>query len=218
MQCVRHDLLEFKQTPKLLGCITILIPSVMLAEAASHPASPLYAVTSSVRINAPPERVWPNLIKFPDLPPPYEPLFKVGVAYPIKAHIDGHGVGAVRHCVFSTGTFVEPITVWDAPRLLRFGVRAQAQPMYELSPYQDLHPPHLDKCLISKQGQFVLTPLKDGTTLLSGTTWYQNNMGPGPYWRIWSDSIIHTIHMRVLDHVKNLSENRALTALPQSDQ
>lgn len=28
----------------------------------------------------------------------------------------------------------------------------------------------------------------------------------GTYWKLWSDHIIHRIHLRVLSHVKNLSE------------
>jgi len=31
-------------------------------------------------------------------------------------------------------------------------------------------------------------------------------MWPGPYWRLWSDMIIHRIHLRVFEHIKRLSE------------
>jgi hypothetical protein len=34
-------------------------------------------------------------------------------------------------------------------------------------------------------------------------------MWPAPYWRLWSDAIIHTIHARVLKHVKSLAEQEA---------
>jgi hypothetical protein len=37
------------------------------------------------------------------------------LAYPTEAHPDGSGPGSVRYCQFSTGSFVEPITVWDEP-------------------------------------------------------------------------------------------------------
>jgi hypothetical protein len=33
-------------------------------------------------------------------------------------------------------------------------------------------------------------------------------MWPARYWRAWSDGIIHTIHRRVLEHVKRRSETR----------
>ena len=167
---------------------------------------PLYAVKTSIVINANPEKVWSHVVSFSQLPPPTERMFKTGIAYPIRAEIHGQGVGAVRHCVFSTGEFVEPITVWDEPRLLAFNVTAQPRAMEELSLYSDLRPPHLENYLISQHGQFELKSLPDGTTLLEGTTWYQNRFWPAPYWHLWSDYIIHGIHERVLLHIKSLAE------------
>jgi hypothetical protein len=102
--------------------------------------------------------------------------------------------------------FVEPIEVWDEPRLLKFSVTANPAPMQEWTPYREIHPPHLTGFLVSKQGQFRLTPLAGGRTKLEGTTWYQHGLWPANYWQLWSDHIIHTIHLRVLRHVKQLSE------------
>jgi hypothetical protein len=33
-------------------------------------------------------------------------------------------------------------------------------------------------------------------------------MFPGVYWKVWTDELIHAIHLRVLEHVKRLSEER----------
>ena len=115
-------------------------------------------------------------------------------------------MGAIRKCNFSTGTFVEPITTWDENHLLAFDVISQPPPMKELSPYKDINPPHLDNYLVSKKGQFLLSKLPDGKIRLEGTTWYYNKMWPEPYWRVWSDHIIHQIHLRVLNHIKSISE------------
>src|SRR5207237_6823083 len=81
--------------------------------------APIREVVTSVEIAAPPEKVWPHVQGFADLPPPAEWFFRTGIAYPVRARISGTGVGAVRRCEFSTGPFVEPITVWDPPRRLR---------------------------------------------------------------------------------------------------
>jgi hypothetical protein len=78
--------------------------------------------------------------------------------------------------------------------------------MDEYSPYGNLRPPHVDNYLTSRRGQFVLAGLANGQTLLEGTTWYENRFWPGPYWRLWSDYIIHRIHERVLVHIKKTSE------------
>jgi hypothetical protein len=58
----------------------------------------------------------------------------------------------------------------------------------------------------SKHGQFRLVALDEHRTLLEGTTWYQNYFWPQAYWRGISDSIVHDIHMRVLEHVKRQAE------------
>ncbi len=112
----------------------------------------------------------------------------------------------MRHCIFSTGPFTEPIEVWDEPRLLRFGVTANPAPLNELSPYGNIQPTHLHGYFVSKQGQFLLRALPGGRTRLEGTTWYQHTMWPAAYWHLWSDYIIHRIHLRVLEHIRATAE------------
>jgi len=165
-----------------------------------------FAVTSTVEIDAPVETVWQNVVSFSELPPVEDWIFRTGLAYPLRADIKGAGVGAVRHCVFSTGAFVEPITIWDEPRHLRFDVTQMPEPMEEWTFYQHIHPPHLDGYFQTTQGEFRLEPLPGGRTRLHGTTWYHNDLWPAHYWKWWSDRLIHRIHLRVLKHVKNLSE------------
>lgn len=187
--------------------VLLVLPLLMGAEARLALQPPVWQVSSEAIIDAPPETVWHNVVSFSDLPPPRSPLLKTGVAYPMRARITGSGVGAVRYCEFSTGAFVEPITVWDEPRHLAFSVQSQPRAMDEWSPYDDLHTPHLDGALRSLKGEFRLERLADGRTLLRGTTWYENKMWPARYWRIWSDLLIHAIHNEVLVHIKDLSES-----------
>jgi hypothetical protein len=170
--------------------------------------APVFAVTTTVEIDAAPEAVWPHVVAFSDLPEPAEWLFRSGIAYPKRARIEGSGRGAVRYCEFSTGPFVEPIEVWDESRLLKFRVTENPAPLTELSPWPDVVPRHLHGYFVSKQGQFRLVPLAGGRTLLEGTTWYQHGLWPAAYWRWWSDAIIHRIHLRVLRHIRALAESR----------
>lgn len=185
----------------------LLLPLAMGTLSFDAKAKPhVFEVRSSIEIAAPPERVWKNVVEFSELPPPTEWYFKTGLAYPIRAHIDGSGPGAVRYCEFSTGPFVEPIQVWDEPRLLRFSVAQNPAPLNEWSPYSHVVPRHLHGYFISREGQFLLKPLPNGQTLLEGDTWYQHGLWPETYWTMWSQAIIHRIHMRVLTHIKVLSE------------
>jgi hypothetical protein len=184
----------------------IALPIALIGESLDPSTPPLVAVTTTVEIVAPARTVWRNVVTFSELPPPTDLVFRSGIAYPVRARIFGHGVGAVRHCEFSTGPFVEPITDWDEPRRLAFDVTRQPHPMHELSPYRALDPPHLEGFFQSRRGQFLLTPLANGHTRLEGTTWYTQNLWPGRYWRIWSDYLVHRIHARVLEHIKAEAE------------
>jgi hypothetical protein len=156
-------------------------------------------------------RSWP----LREIPPPKEWMFRAGIAYPIRAEILGHGPGAQRRCVFSTGAFVEPIEVWDEPHQLKFSVSSNPAPMEEWTPYAHIEPPHLHGFLMSNGGQFLLTALPNGGTRLEGTTWYRHTLWPAAYWRLWSDAISHQIHLRVLRHIRDEAESSR--AEPDSD-
>ncbi len=193
----------------MLSVTLMLTPSIYGMERSVPLQTETFEVKSAIEVNASPERVCKQVVAFSEIPAPTELIFRAGIAYPIRAEIHGSGPGAVRYCMFSTGPFVEPIEVWQEPRLLRFRVTENPAPMYELSPYSHIEPPHLHGYFVSHQGQFLLTPLPGGRTRLEGTTWYSNALWPQAYWSHWSGYIIHTIHMRVLQHIKTEVETEA---------
>lgn len=188
--------------PLLLVC---MFPGLVAFDRATKPQEPLRLVTTSVVVRAPIERVWQTVIAFPKISEPPTGIFRCGIAYPIEARIDGSGVGAIRHCVFSTGSFVEPITRWESPSLLAFDVSSSPPPMRELSLYEHVEAPHLHGHMISHRGQFRLFE-RDGQVVLEGTTWYTHTLSPQWYWGPISDYMIHQIHERVLNHIKRTSE------------
>jgi hypothetical protein len=194
--------------PAFLSMLLIFVPGVQWVEHVAAPEPPIYVVRTTIDIQASPEQVWKQVVSFSEIPPPTEWMFRAGIAYPMRARIQGSGVGAERHCVFSTGAFVEPIQVWDEPHKLKFSVTSNPAPMEEWTPYSHVEPPHLHGFLVSNGGQFLLTPLPDGGTRLEGTTWYRHSLWPAAYWRLWSDAIIHQIHLRVLRHIREEAEQR----------
>lgn len=166
----------------------------------------LIPVRTKIIVNAPIETVWDNVVKFDKISEPTDWIFKTGISYPTDATIVGKGIGAVRYCNFTTGSFVEPITTWDEPNLLQFDVKEQPTPMNELNPFWEVHPPHLEGYFKSYKGQFKLTKISENKTELEGTTWYKVDIYPEIYWKGWSDFIVHRIHERVLNHIKHESE------------
>lgn len=187
--------------------LVVLIPLSAFNESKRIPT--VKPVISKTIIKASPETIWKNVIAFPELNKPEELIFKVGISYPIKSRIEGHGIGAIRYCQFNTGDFVEPITKWDENKLLAFEVVQQPEPLKEIS-FWDVNSPHLHDYFVSKKGQFKISDLGNGTVELEGTTWYYHNIKPDFYWRLWSNMIIHKIHDRVLNHIKDVSEQEKI--------
>ena len=194
----------FKRVQPGIGTAALVIPLLVAVE--PRPTTLPREVVTVVEIAAPPDAVWKNVVTFPELASPTELMFRLGFAAPIGARIEGTGVGAIRYCDFTTGSFREPITAWEEGRLLAFDIVEQAPPMRELSPYGDIQPPHLNGYFRATHGEFRLIPLAGGRTRLVGTTRYQLDMGPQWYWALFADQIVETIHERVLRHVQQLSE------------
>jgi hypothetical protein len=195
--------------------LVLVVPALSLGEANLESPTPR-DVTTWIDIDAPPEKVWPNVIGFAKLEEPPTWFFRLGIAYPIRARILGEGVGAVRHCEFSTGPFVEPITVWEPPARLAFDVTSQPPSMTEWSPYGAIRAPHLEGYMVSKGGEFDLVHLPGARTRLIGTTHYTLAVYPEIYWTPFAQALVHGIHWRVLRHIKQLSEAQPAGRKPGS--
>jgi Polyketide cyclase / dehydrase and lipid transport len=190
--------------PKQPAAMCLLLPISMLFDVNARP--PVYSVTTSIVVNAPPERVWKNVVAFPDISAQPDWVLSTGLAYPIRTRIEGSGFDAPRKCDLSTGTVEERVVVWDEPRLLRFVVTSTPPAMMEMGLYGPIYPKHVTGYYESAEGQFTLTALPDGRTLVAGTSWYRHGLWPAQYWRLWSDMVVHHIHRRVLEHIRQLSE------------
>lgn len=191
---------------RVIGVLALPLP---LFAGIDPPSTDFHDVESEIEVAASPDRVWPLVAAFPEIRSEPELLFRIGIAMPRFATIEGEGVGATRRCVFTTGEFVEPITVWDPPSRLAFSVTRQPRALSELTPYEALWAPHLDGHVLRvAEGEFRLIPLPDGGTRIVGRTRYALDMSPKAYWRAWGDGIIHRIHMRVLTHIKDMAEGR----------
>ncbi len=172
----------------------------------------LHEVRSSVEVHATPERVWRHVIAFDTIPEPRDLVFRLGVAYPRYATLEGAGAGAVRQCEFSTGAFVEPITAWEPAQRLAFDVARSPAPLRELSLYGGVAPPHLDGYMRSRRGEFRLVPLPGGRTRLEGSTWYELSLAPEGYWQLFADHLVGRIHGRVLEHIAREAEAADVTS------
>jgi len=192
--------------------VLFVLPAGAFMEKISTVA-PTYEVVTSIDVAAPPAVVWNRVVKFDEIREQPAWYFRAGIAYPLRATIAGTGPGAIRRCEFSTGAFVEPITVWDEPRRLAFDVVEQPPPLRELSIYSKVYAPHIKGYFSSSRGEFRLIATAAGHTRLEGHTWYSVAIYPQGYWRATSEVLLHQIHLRVLRQVKRESESASVVTM-----
>lgn len=153
-------------------------------------------VADTIVINAPPAKVWKNVVAFePIKAKPKYWLFKAGLPNPIAATVTGYCNGAGRKCIFSTGyTIGEQISTFDPRKDLTFDIISQPRDPEMMN--------HLDLL----KGQFLLKDNGNGTTTVTGTSWYRLHVFPAWYYDLWAQSIVRNVHVRVMEHIKELSE------------
>ncbi|MHA4895385.1 SRPBCC family protein [Pedobacter sp. PWIIR3] len=154
-------------------------------------------VADEVVINACPEEVWKHVVAFEKIEekPKYW-LFNVGMPSPMQTTVDGYYEGSGRKCIFSNGyVFDEKIVTYQPNKNLTFDIVGQ--------PLDPEIMGHIDIL----RGQFLLKDNRDGTTTLVGNSWYRLHVFPIWYYDIWAKSVTRNVHLRVMEHIKELSEN-----------
>lgn len=197
----------------MLMSILVLYPAAQHYEA-SHPAPVVpRLVTTRLEVNAPPARVWAALMR-PVQYPAARGWFRAGIVYPLSTAL-GYDASTGRRtlvCHYSQGLAHLPVVAWQPGRQLTFAVPPadMPAPMHELSPYPQIHAPHLHGYFQVDSGTFRLRPLPSRRTLLEARTVYRHRIGPRPYWQLWSDYLLDAMHQRVLATLKAEAENPAL--------
>ncbi|WP_207534376.1 hypothetical protein [Desertivirga arenae] len=155
-------------------------------------------VSDVIVINAPAEEVWKHVVAFERIKEKNKFwLFKVGMPSPVAATVDGYYEGAGRKCIFSNGyIFDEKIVQYKPLENLTFDIVKQPRDPEIMG--------HIDIL----RGQFLLKDNRNGTTTLTGNSWYRLYVFPLWYYDIWAESITRHVHLRVMDHIKSLSEKR----------
>jgi hypothetical protein len=153
-------------------------------------------VADEMVINATPEEIWKNVVAFDKIEKKDDYwLFQIGMPSPMQTTVDGYYKGARRKCIFSNGyTFDEKIVTYKPNEDLTFDIVKQ--------PLDPEIMGHIDIL----RGQFLLKDNGDGTTTLVGNSWYRLHVFPVWYYDIWAKSITRNVHLRVMEHIKMLSE------------
>jgi hypothetical protein len=181
---------------KLQLTIFPLLALVTLGESLYHSEQQAAVVTDRVVIHAPTTKVWPHVLAFPEIPdaPDYW-IFRLGLPYPTQTTNGGNFVGADRRCIFSNGVVIkERVAEFVPNEKLTFNVAEQPTDP-EAYGHITLH-----------RGQFVLHDNHDGTTTLTGSSWYTLHVRPRWYFDLWTRDMTLAVHLRVMNHIRRLSE------------
>ncbi|MDN3584221.1 hypothetical protein [Mucilaginibacter flavus] len=155
-------------------------------------------VTDTMVVKAPPAEVWKYVVAYKRNTSPNKYwLFKAGMPSPVESTVEGYYLGARRKCIFSNGyVFDEKIVTYDEGKNLTFDVTHQPRDPEIMG--------HIDIL----RGQFLLKDNGNGTTTLVGNSWYRLYVFPVWYYDLWAQSITRNVHLRVMEHIKQLSETR----------
>lgn len=154
-------------------------------------------VSDVMVVNAPVSKVWKNVVAYDRIKqePDYW-LFKIGMPNPVQSTAEGYHLGAKRKCIFSNGyVFDEVITKYEENRNLVFDITEQPRDPEIMG--------HIDIL----RGQFILKDNGNGTTTVTGNSSYKLYVFPTWYYDIWARSVVRNVHLRVMDHIKQISEN-----------
>lgn len=153
-------------------------------------------VSDEIIVNAPPSEVWKHVVAYERIKEKeHYWLFKIGMPSPVQTTVDGYCEGAGRKCIFSNGyVFDEKMVIYEPEKNLTFDITHQPRDPEIMG--------HIDIL----KGQFLLKDNGDGTTTLTGNSWYRLYVFPVWYYDVWAESVTRNVHIRVMQHVKKLSE------------
>ncbi len=186
----------FRPADTRLRLSVIPLLALLTAGEATQRTDEMGVVTDEILIHAPPAKVWPHVLAFPEVAetPDYW-IFRLGLPYPTATTNGGDFVGADRQCKFSDGiTIQERIAEFVPQEKLTFDIIEQPT-----------HPEAYGHITLHR-GRFTLRDNHDGTTTLIGTSWYTLHVRPLWYFDLWTSDMTRAVHLRVMRHVRQLAE------------
>ena len=161
-------------------CIALL--PLMFGVDALYPPAVTMLTDESVIVEASPQQVWRAVTSEEPIREPPTIVGKLGLAYPERAQFSRTGVGGIRIGYFSTGEAREQITEWKEGRRLSFIVLSQPPAMKEMSPYKDVHAPHVDGYFETGETRFEIEPIGRDRSRLTVQAAHRLSIAPVVYW------------------------------------
>ncbi len=158
------------------------LPLIFIFESVIPPELPISS-EHHIEIEASPQNIW-DVIANDHYNDKSSFLINVsGLAYPMKIDFLSKGVGSEVKGHFSTGQSKAIVTEWLPNKLLAIKMIIQPPAMEEMSPYRDVHAPHLNGYFDTQETKFKITPLANGNSRLSVYSKHKLRIDPSFYWQ-----------------------------------
>ena len=194
---------------RLLLTFAVFLPFIAAhLEGSLHWPTETKAIRNTVLIDAPAEKIWPEIASVPAIPPGQIQdrwIYHIGFPKPIAATLDRHAAGGIRTATFERGvSFYETVTQWDYPRKLAFTIHAD--PDFIPQTAFDQHIIVGGRFYDVLDGIYEIEPLSPTTCRLHLTSHHRLSTRFNAYAGWWSEKIMDQIQGSILEVVRQRAE------------
>jgi hypothetical protein len=189
----RKHVVDKSKTPQTIKGIALLILPLFLlganrVEQPGRRQPRTETFTTTVTLDASPERVW-NQLKSVDALNASKPfLLRIGLPVPVRCTLEGEGVGMKRVCYFDSGFIEERVTAWNPPTYMGLEVTESKLPGRHWLGFKDA------SYEIHREGDKTVVVRK--TTIIS-------RLYPAWYWRSLEGMGVEAEHQYLFRDVAN---------------
>ena len=180
-------------------------------EGSLHWPTETKAIENTILIQAPAERIWPEIASVSAIPPGQIEnrwIYHIGFPKPIAATLDRQGVGGIRTATFERGvSFYETVTEWDSPRKLAFTIHAD--PNFIPRTAFDQHIIVGGRFYDVLDGIYEIEPLSPTSCQLHLTSHHRLSTRFNAYAGWWSEKIMDQIQGSILEVIRQRAEQSA---------
>jgi hypothetical protein len=189
-------------------CLAALPLLLAMVEAKLTQPLQTRTVDTSIVIQAPLPIVWRNIERVPAIAPQelgFSWANAIGFPRPVEATLSHEGIGGVRNASFEHGlNFTETVTEWVPDRRIAFTIKADTADIPSTT--LDEHVTVGGRFFDVLTGEYDLTPLPNGDTLLHLSSRERLSTDFNAYAAMWSDAVMRDMQSNILHVIRNRCE------------
>ena len=206
---VLHRHFHRRDFGRTLYCLSVLPLLLAVAETKLNQPLEIRTVDTSVVVHAPLSVVWQNIERVRPIAP--SELRRswantIGFPRPVEATLSHEGIGGVRNASFERGlNFTETITEWAPNQRIVFTIKADTAAIPHTT--LDEHVTVGGRFFDVLTGEYDLTVLPSGDTLLHLSSRERLSTDFNLYAAMWSDAVMRDMQSNILHVIRNRCES-----------